>query len=79
MTLSNDERYGRWLMNYQELLQWHKDLYLNENDVVMSEYLRTCKTHIPIAMMRELLEWAGEDDLMQVLDNGEITEVSNNG
>lgn len=48
--------------------------YIVSSNVVMSEYLRTCGHLLTVEDKRELLKIAGEDDLMEVLDNGEIVE-----
>lgn len=43
-----------------------------KSDVVMSEYLRTYDGDLTVVEKRFLLNWAGEDDLMMVTDDGEI-------
>ena len=45
--------------------------YANSN-VVMSEYLKNCSASLTAEEKRKLLEYAGEEDYVVVLDNGEI-------
>lgn len=45
--------------------------YANSN-VVMSEYLRNCGISLTAEEKRRLLEYAGEEDYVVVLDTGEI-------
>ena len=45
--------------------------YANSN-VVMSEYLRNCSVSLTAEEKRKLLEYAGEEDYVVVLDTGEI-------
>lgn len=44
------------------------------SDVVMSEFLRSYKGLLTVSEQRYLLEWSGDDEFMEVLDNGEIVE-----
>lgn len=41
-----------------------KEDYIENSDVVMSEYLRSCDLDLTIEEKRYLLEWAGEDDVV---------------
>lgn len=50
-----------------------KDAY-KSSDVVMSEFLRSYKGLLTVSEQRYLLEWSGDDEFMEVLDNGEIVE-----
>ena len=43
------------------------------SDVVMSEFLRSCDD-LTVDEKRELLHWAGEDDLMEVTDDANVVE-----
>ena len=40
----------------------------------MSEFLRSYKGLLTVSEQRYLLEWSGDDEFMEVLDNGEIVE-----
>ena len=44
------------------------------SDVAMSEFLRSYKGLLTVSEQRYLLEWSGDDEFMEVLDNGEIVE-----
>ena len=68
---------------YEELNSFMKgeDLLLTRlkgtyksSDVVMSEFLRSYKDLLTVSEQRALLEWSGDDEFMEVLDNGEIVE-----
>lgn len=50
-----------------------KSQYLH-SDVVMSEFLRSYRDLLTVSEQRKLLEWSGDDEFMEVLDNGEIVE-----
>ena len=43
------------------------------SDVEMSEFLRSCDD-LTVDEKRELLHWAGEDDLMEVTDDAKVVE-----
>lgn len=58
---------------YNQRMRRVKQGYIN-SDVCMSEYLRTCCIPLTVEEKRKLLEYAGEDEYVVVLDNGEIVE-----
>ena len=62
----------------KEILFPLKSQYLH-SDVVMSEFLRSCKDLLTVSEQRALLEWSGDDEFMEVLDNGEIVEKKKGG
>lgn len=48
-----------------------------KSDVVMSEFLRSYND-LTVDEKRELLHWAGEDDLMEVTDDGDVVVKKEN-
>ena len=56
----------------ERLIKDAKQLY-HRSPVVMSEFLRDTG-YLNVLEKRELLEWAGEDDTIEVLNNGEVVE-----
>ena len=42
------------------------------SEVTMSEYLRSCSYYLTVKEKRYLINWAGEEDFVEVLDNGKI-------
>ena len=60
------------------LLTRLKDAY-KSSDVVMSEFLRSYKDLLTVSEQRKILEWSGDDELMEVLDDGEIVEKKEGG
>lgn len=48
-----------------------------KSDVVMSEFLRSCDD-LTVDEKREMLHWAGEDDLMEVTDDGDVVVKKEN-
>lgn len=43
-----------------------------DSEVIMSEYLRSCPYNLTVEEKRYLINWAGEEDFVEVLDNGKI-------
>lgn len=42
------------------------------SEVIMSEYLKSCPYNLTVEEKRYLINWAGVDDFIEVLDNGKI-------
>lgn len=57
-------------------LEKYKEEY-KESDVLMSEFLRSCDD-LTVDEKRELLHWAGDDDLMEVTDDGDVVVKKEN-
>ena len=67
------EKLNSFMKGEDLLLTRLKGAY-KSSDVVMSEFLRSYKGILTISEQRYLLEWSGDDEFMEVLDNGEIVE-----
>lgn len=67
------EKLNSFMKGEDLLLTRLKDAY-KSSDVVMSEFLRSYKGLLTVSEQRYLLEWSGDDEFMEVLDNGEIVE-----
>lgn len=61
-------------MKGEDLLLTRLKCTYKSSDVVMSEFLRSYKDLLTVSEQRYLLEWSGDDEFMEVLDNGEIVE-----
>ena len=61
-------------MKGEDLLLTRLKCTYKSSDVVMSEFLRSYKGLLTVSEQRYLLEWSGDDEFMEVLDNGEIVE-----
>ena len=67
------EKLNSFMKGEDLLLTRLKDAY-KSSGVGMSEFVRSYKDLLTVSEQRYLLEWSGDDEFMEVLDNDEIVE-----